>query len=210
MKRWVWALALPVMATGGIAVAQDLTGFGIEAGVSTLGAFVAPTYEINDKLSLRAPLYFGAMSDEFDVDGNTVEGSIDANAIALMADFHPLGNALRVSGGIGIGGYDLSGKTTDLTLDGTTFAGVSEVTIGQKQDLAPVLSVGFNHEFASGLTLFGDIGGRIATYQVSVKTAAPLTPADQADLDASIAGYNDDLAAFGVTPFLAFGIGFRF
>ena len=177
---------------------------------STLGAFVAPTYEINDKLTLRAPLYFGATSGDFDVDGNTVDGRFAVNAVTLMADFSPWGNVIRLSGGIGIGGYDLDGTATDLTLDGNTYAGLSTVSVSQNEDLAPILSVGFHREFANGMTVFGDIGGRIATYQVSVVTSAALSPAEQADLDASVADYNSDLAEIGVTPFVALGLGFRF
>ncbi len=207
----VQAIVLAVLALpGGAVSAQEANRFGFEAGLSTLGAFVAPTYAVNDKLTLRAPLYFGSVSGDFDVDGNTVDASFAVNNVTLMADFKPWGNAVRLSGGIGVGGYDLDGTATDLTLDGNTYAGVSTVALGQKEDIAPILSVGFHREFANGMTLFGDIGGRIATYEVSVVTAGALTPAEQADLEASIADYNSDLAKVGVTPFVTLGLGFRF
>lgn len=196
--------------TGGAAVAQDMGKFGIEAGVSTLGAFVAPTYDVNDRLSLRLPVYLGSTSGDFEVEDNTVDGKFAVNSVALMADFSPWSNAWRVSGGLGIGGYDLSGTTNNLTLDGNTYAGVSTVKVTQNEDLAPILSIGYHKEFASGLTIFGDVGGRIATYQMSVSTEAVLSPADQADLDASLADVNSDLADVGVTPFISFGLGFKF
>lgn len=210
MKLALFLGPLAVMGLVGPSAAQDGGSFRIESGLSTLGVHLAPTFELSDRFSLRAPLHFGAYSDTFDVEGNTVDATIDATNTTLMVDFSPWANALRVSGGVGMGGYVATAEMTDLTLDGNTFTGTSTLRVAQKSSVAPVLSLGFAHQFDNGFALFGDIGGRFATYEASIDTTIALGPSEQADLDASVADINDDLANFWVTPFVTIGFGFEF
>ena len=210
MKVARFAFLSGLFLYGGIAVAQDSSRLGFETGVSTLGAYVAPTYEVNDKFSLRAPLHFGSADQEFEFEGNTVDGTFGVTNGTLMADFSPWATAFRVSGGLGIGGYKATGSVTDIVLDGVTYAGASSVAIQQKQNVAPVLSIGFAKEFNNGFTVFADLGGRITSYEVSVQTEAALTDAEQADLDESVATINNDLSKIWATPFVTIGLGYKF
>lgn len=210
MMRALFLGSLAIVGLVGPSAAQDGGSFRIESGISTLGVHLAPTIELSDSFSLRAPLHFGAFGDSFVVEGNTVDATIDVTNTTLMADFSPWANAFRVSGGVGVGGYVATAEMTDLTLDGNTFTGTSTLRVAQKSPVAPVFSLGFAHQFDSGFALFGDIGGRFATYEASIDTTIALPPSEQADLDASVADINDRLSSFWVTPFVTIGFGFEF
>ena len=210
MKKTFAGFVVTALTLSGGAHAQEIGAFDMEAGVSTLGVYVAPKVAISETFGLRAPLHFGGYSDTFVVEGNDVDGKLGVTNGTLMVDYSPWANAFRMSGGAGIGGYNATGEVTDLTLDGNTFSGTSTVKVAQKSQIAPVLSLGFSHDFANGISIFGDVGARVATYETSVNTTIALTPTEQADLDASLADINDDLAKVWATPFVTFGIGYKF
>ena len=46
----------------------NLDKFDLETGVSTLGFYIGPDYEINKNIKIKTPLYFGKLSQTFDVE----------------------------------------------------------------------------------------------------------------------------------------------
>jgi hypothetical protein len=164
------ALAISIGLSAGPILAQDAGSYRVEAGVSTLGLYLAPTYQINDNWTVRAPLYLGQIKGEYEFEGNTVDGKAGVTNGTLMADYRPWANAIRLSGGLGVGGYQTSGMVTNIELDGVTYAGSSSFAVKQKSLIAPVVSIGVAKEFRNGLTIFADVGARVATYEASVTT----------------------------------------
>lgn len=210
-KLGLATLASCLALTAGMAQAQDLRSpFGFEAGVSTLGAFVAPKYSLSDKVTLRAPIYFGGYEGSFDDEGTTVEGEVSLLSFALVADYQPWANGLRLSGGVVSGGYEItSSSQTSVTLDGNDYNGSFDATFQQENKIAPVLSVGYAKTFGNGLTLSADVGAKIGKYDLTVTSSTDLG-ADQAAFDEDLAEVNRELDQITATPFLSIGLGYRF
>ena len=57
MKTLATLLAVAAMSATGASAQQPLS-YGLETGISTLGAYVAPDFAINDRVHVRVPLYF--------------------------------------------------------------------------------------------------------------------------------------------------------
>lgn len=210
-KPILGAAALVVALIPSASLAQDLpTKMGIEAGVSTLGVYIGPTYKMNDTLTARLPVYIGSTSFSDTYEGNDASVNFNANSAALMADYHPSKNGFRISGGIGLGGYEATTSITDPELDGTVFVGSADFTLEQKNRIVPVVSVGYSKTFDNGFGVLAELGAKIGTYTVTSSNSF-LPAGQQADYDAEIAKINDDLAAdIKATPFLTFGISYKY
>jgi hypothetical protein len=208
MKTAVCTLLLSTIA--GAAFAQDADKkFGVEYGISTLGLYVAPTLALNANSNLRAPLFLGQFSDTFTDNGVTTVGKFSANSMALMGDFQPWANGIRVSGGFAFGGYEISGTSANPEFEGTTYVGSAKILLAQKNTVNPMFSIGYAKQFNNGISILADIGAKVGTYEMSVDTTG-LTIPDQAQFDADLASVNKDLADVGLVPFITLGGVFRF
>ncbi|OZB20018.1 MAG: hypothetical protein B7X55_01760 [Rhodobacterales bacterium 34-62-10] len=196
-------------ATG--AAAQTLEGLSLETGLSTLGFYIAPKMDIAPQWQARAPLYLGSFSDNFDLDGSRVDGKLTSNSIALMADYK-LGDAgFRLSGGVALGGYKLEGTATSLTIEGNTYTGNFTAKLQQKNDLAPVLAVGYARDFGNNWGFVAELGARITTFEITTTGQDAITnPAERAQFDADLAQANRDLEDMKLLPFLTLGVSYRF
>lgn len=211
MKKSI-ALALSITAaTATGAAAQTLEGLSLETGLSTLGFYIAPKMDIAPQWQARAPLYLGSFSDNFDLDGSRVDGKLTSNSIALMADYK-LGDAgFRLSGGVSLGGYKLEGTATSLTIEGNTYTGNFTAKLQQKNDLAPVLAVGYARDFGNNWGFVAELGARITTFEISTTGQDAITnPAERAQFDADLAQANRDLEDMKLLPFLTLGVSYRF
>lgn len=56
--------------------AQNITA---EAGLSTLGLYAAPVYEMNENIDIRVPLYFGSQNYKSTEGGTTIDGKSHQN-----------------------------------------------------------------------------------------------------------------------------------
>lgn len=211
MKKSI-ALALSITAaTATGAAAQTLEGLSLETGLSTMGFYIAPKMDIAPQWQARAPLYLGSFSDNFDLDGSRVDGKLTSNSIALMADYK-LGDAgFRLSGGVSLGGYKLEGTATSLTIEGNTYTGNFTAKLQQKNDLAPVLAVGYARDFGNNWGFVAELGARITTFEISTTGQDAITnPAERAQFDADLAQANRDLEDMKLLPFLTLGVSYRF
>lgn len=196
----------------GAASAQDmgLTNIGVEAGLSTLGLYVAPRAEITPKWGVRAPLYYASFDDSFDVEGSTLDGSLKVGSFGLVADYHPTGGGFRLSGGLAIGGYDVDGASDTLTLDGTGYNGNFVAKFEQRSTVAPVISMGYAGRATSGWAGVAELGLRVTSMQLSVTGQEALPAAQRADFETDLATVNDDLKKLGVLPFANLALAYRF
>ncbi len=197
------------------AAAQDMQNkFGFETGVSTLGFYIGPHYKANDNLVARLPIYFGKIDLDEQFDNNDFNGSFDTASAGLMADYHPFrggfSSGFRLSGGVVVGGYNLSADVTDPEVDGTVYTGTTEMEFKQSDSLAPVLAIGYAKTFNNGFGILAEIGAKFGTYTVTASsdflTGTPL----QADFEEGIRNFNQDLQDLPAIPFLTLGVSYRF
>lgn len=183
---------------------------GVEMGLSTLGTYVAPTYALNSRVSLRAPFHFGDYEGEDSYDGNDLSYKFDLASSAIFVDYKPFEGKFRISAGLGFGGYEAGTTVTDPTLDGTTFPGTYDFKLEQKSDVTPMLAMGYVQPLGKRLSLVGELGGKITTYRVGTDLDAISDPLLRAEMAEEIAEINRDLKDINVTPFATLGVAFRF
>ena len=97
--------------------AQSITA---EVGLSTLGLYAAPVYEMNENIDMRVPLYFGSQNYKSTEGGATIDGKVISESVGVMLDYYPSGSGFRISGGLTTGGYKFDASTASLEFDGTT------------------------------------------------------------------------------------------
>ncbi|KAA2313711.1 hypothetical protein DL237_11230 [Pseudooceanicola sediminis] len=209
MKTTICAATLATLIGATAAQAQD-AALTLDAGLSTLGVFVQPVYALNDRVSLRAPIYYGAFSDTFEFDDNSVDGELKALSAALAANFFPMGTGFFLSGGVAFGGYEANGSTDEITANGSTYTGDFGVSLKQKKTVAPQLSMGFRQKNKGGMTASFEIGARFASYEMSISGAEQLSPQGQSDVADEVAKTNRDLDDYDVIPFLGLSVGWAF
>jgi len=211
VRKTIPILAVLLSGIAGGAAAQSLENFSVEAGLSTLGFYIAPKAEVAPQWTIRAPIYLGRISDTFDADGNDVRGRLTTNSIALMGDYALGGSGFRLSGGVSYGGYILEGSTTSLTLDGTEYTGDFSAKIEQKREFAPVLAVGYTRDLGANWGFVAELGARITSLKVSTIGQDSITnPTERANFDRDLAQVNSDLNDFNILPFLTIGVSYKF
>jgi hypothetical protein len=211
MKKTLPALAVLLSSMAATASAQSLENFSVEAGLSTLGLYIAPKADIAPQWQARAPIYLGSLSDTFDADGSEIDGKITSNSVALMADYKIGGAGFRVSGGFSVGGYVLEGSATTLTLDGTDYTGDFTAKLKQKRNVAPVLAVGYARDLGSNWGIMAELGARITSLKLTTTGQENITDAGKrADFDADLAQVNSDLSDIKVLPFITLGVSYKF
>ena len=220
------SLTVALLGVGTEAAAQlKLLGsgrLGVEAGVSTLGAFIAPELHIIRRLRVRVPVYthkfypvpttlnigpgYGGYDrkegkeNDFEVDF----ASVHMTSTAAIADFYPRRKGLRVSGGFMLGGYHMEGKTTNPVLDGVPYDGDFELTLKTRNFATPLFAVGLQKTIF-GIGVFGELGGLMSTTELTVTGQENLPTDQRAEFNAVVTDINDELSDFGITPFVSIG-----
>lgn len=211
MKKIAIASALFAAAT--TASAQE--NLAVEGGLSTLGAYVAPSFQLRDNLRLRVPVFLGTYSDTFDLEGNKVKGELKVTAAHVMADYYVGGSGFRVSGGLSFGGYEVSGSANTLTIDGKTYTpstGSLDFKLEQKRNIAPVAALGYQKMFGNGnWGISGEVGARLTKMKFTSNGQDNLpTAQSKADYAKEVADINKELDDFAAVPFVSVGVVFNF
>ena len=188
---------------------QAVNSFGVEAGVSTLGVYLGPKVQISDRFAVRLPVYVGSQSTSRTVDDNVVTGKFDLASSALMADYHPFNGAFRMSGGVAMGGYEVTGSITNPVFNNRTYSGLVESTIRQTENTVPVVSFGYAKTFNNGFGILAEVGAKIGTYTLTASDTA-IPNLLKAQFNADVAAANDDLQQIKATPFVTLGMSYRF
>ncbi|WP_439508164.1 hypothetical protein, partial [Yoonia sp.] len=140
--RYLIAIAVCAMAT--TATAQDRGAVSAGLGVTSFGYALEGAYQLRPTLGLRGMIMGGfSIDDTFDYEGSSVNGTADLGGTAVVADYYPLANAWRMSGGLFFSNSDVSGSFTEgaVTYDGKlTF----------ENDVAPMVTTGFRIGFGAG------------------------------------------------------------
>lgn len=181
---------------GTIATAQDVGETSVGVGVSNFGLTLHGEYTLSPNLNLRGIVMGGlSIEDEYEVDDYTVDGEANFGGLAVLADYYPLANAWRISGGLFLPNSEIKGD----------FVGAESFTgeIVFKNDVAPLITTGFRKDFGGSWALSGDVGVIISSLEASTNDT---TPAVQDEVDT----INDDLNDIPVLPYVALALSFSF
>ena len=190
--------------------AQSLETLSVEAGLSTLGLYIAPKVDVAPQWQVRVPLYLGSVSDTFDVDGSDITGKLTSNSIAVMGDYAIGSSGLRLSGGVSFGGYKLEGSANSLTIEGRPYSANFTAKLEQKNDIAPVLAVGYARDLGENWGFMAEIGARFTSFELTTTGQDALLPGDRNQFNADLAQVNRDLSDVKVLPFITLGITYNF
>jgi hypothetical protein len=190
--------------------AQSLENMSVEAGLSTLGFYIAPKMDVSPQWQVRVPLYLGSVSDTFDVDGSDIRGKLTSNSIAMVGDYAIGNSGLRVSGGVSFGGYKLEGSASTLTIEGNRYDGNFASTIEQRNTVAPVLAVGYARDLGENWGIMAEVGARFTSLKVSTTGQEVLDPVVRNQFNFDLEQANRDLRDVKILPFVTLGVTYKF
>lgn len=193
---------------GAMATAQDAGDFTAGFGLSTFGLNLEGAYQIDPQLRVRGALMggFSADYDETDEDG-TVEGDFDLGGLAILADYYPMQNGWRISGGVFF-------SNTELSATGTVdVSGVDEeatVSAAFANDITPMLTTGYEWRFSDGWSLNTEagvlfIGGIDVDFDATDASAQ-----DSIDNDPEVQDAIDDAGDINAFPYLSIGVSYTY
>lgn len=184
-------------AAGTGVTAQQVGDVSVGLGLTNFGVALQGEYRLQPNLGARAMLMGGfSIEDEFEVEDSTVDGKAELGGFAVLADYYPLSNPWRVSGGLFLSNSEVTGEFTD---GGLPYQG--ELTF--ENDVAPLITTGLAYPFGSGWSFSGDVGVIVSSLKVSSNSNDPVVQQDIADL-------NDDLSDIPVFPFIGFGVSYSY
>ena len=189
--------AMAAACLGTVAQAQDIGEISVGVGVTNFGFSLQGEADVAPQVAVRGMIMGGFnIDDTFEVDDAEVDGDAELGGVAILADYYPLSNPWRVSGGLFFSTTEISGEVTDglLTYDG-------EVAL--TNEIAPMITTGFNTDIAPGWALSGDIGVIISSLEVS-------SDDDDADVQDEIDELNSDLEDLPVLPFIGFAVSYTY
>lgn len=200
------ALALTAI-TPAIAQDSDPLGFGVSAGVGSMGLFVEPSYRLTENFGIRAPIGFGSYDTTLTVEGISYDSKLTLGGIGLIADYFPFGSGLRVGGGLWAGQEEIKSNatiTTNTQIGNTNYNNAQLNTkIDPKNAIRPMATIGYSGRI-SRLSLDMDVGV-IGNSAFDVNITETTGTVAQADIDAEIAEIKQGAADVSFMPFLKFG-----
>lgn len=198
MKTKPVILATAFIAASSLAYAQETGDISVGVGVTNLGLALQGEYAINPQTSARAMIMGGFnIDDEFEADDGTVDGEASFGGFAVVADYYPLSNPWRISGGLFISNIDISGTVES---GGEIF----EASLELENSVAPMITTGFKADVAEGWAISGDLGVIISSFEASSDDT--LDADEQAELD----DINSALGDIPVFPFIGFAVSYSY
>ncbi|PJI84544.1 autotransporter-like protein [Yoonia maricola] len=202
LKTLLTATALTTI--GAMAAAQDTGDFTVGTGLSTFGLNLEGAYQIDPQWRARGA-FMGGLSLDFDEtdDGDTVEGEFNLGGLAALADYYPMQNGWRISGGLFL-------SNTDLSASGQVNGDEADVTAEFANKVAPMITTGYDWRFGSGWAMTSEVGV-ILTGGIDIEYEAE-NPADQAAIDADpdVRDAISDAADIKALPYLSLGVSYTF
>jgi hypothetical protein len=197
----------------GAAQSQEKTPFSIGVGAGTLGLSGEVGYRMQE-VGVRAGFNTFTYSRFETRNSINFDQSIKLLSYNVLADWYPMGNGFRVTGGAlinkntiemkGTGGATTIGSTTYSASDVASLRG--EITHNL---IDPYLGVGYVQSLGGGLELSLDLG---AAYQGSSKVTLSSTSnaIAQSDLDAQAAKIKNSSDSMPIYPVLSLKVHYRF
>ncbi len=197
----------------GAAQAQEKSPFSVGFGAGTLGLSGEVGYRMQE-VGVRAG--FNTFTYSRFETRNTInfDQSVKLLSYDVLADWYPMGNGFRVTGGalINRNTIEMKGTTSSATIGSTSYSAADVASLrGEITNnlINPYLGVGYVQSLGGGLELSLDLG---AAYQGSSKvTLSSTTNAiSQSDLDAQAAKIKSSSDSMPVYPVLNLKVNYRF
>ncbi|MGJ8622797.1 MAG: hypothetical protein ACSHW1_08465 [Yoonia sp.] len=209
MKLRTLASATALTAACTIANAQDSGDISVGVGLSTFGANLEAAYQITPDLRARGALMGGLNLDFEESDDADIEGEFNLGGAALLADYYPLQNGWRVSGGLFFSNTDLTATGTVETEPGPVSRSAT-VSAQFENEIAPMITTGYDWSFSDSWALTSELGvifgGGIDLSFETDDAADQAAIDDDPDVQEAIA----DAADITVLPYLSLGVSYRF
>lgn len=202
LKTLLAATALTTI--GAMATAQEAGDVTVGGGLSTFGLNLEGAYQIDPQWRARGVLMGGLGLDfEETEDGDTVEGDFSLGGLAALADYYPMQNGWRISGGLFL-------SNTELDASGQVDGDNADVTAEFSNAVAPMITTGYDWRFGDGWAFTSEIGV-IFTGGIDIEYTAE-NPNDQADIDADpdVQDAISDAEDVNALPYLALGVSYTF
>jgi hypothetical protein len=189
----------------------------VKAGLP--GGIVGYAQPLGSNFGLRVDVAsVGEVQEQRLRDGIQYDAKLKLNRAALLADWFPLGNGFRLTGGVTTNQYRLdmlaSGSGGSLTIGSTTYttSAADGLQVNVKfPTTSPYVGLGWGHQVSKGLRFSADIGAMVGRATLTSTVTGPLAQrVTQADLDAELASFRDSVARLRAVPQLSFGLGYSF
>lgn len=176
-------------------------------------------HTVDDKVVLRAD-YAGlrSRSKDGEHEGIVYKGRVKFARLGLFADYFPVGNGLRLTGGL-----TLNHMSVDLKSDfhgGTVEVGGTSVPVtsadyfnvkARMPHVTPYVGLGWGHHGqAPGWGFFADLGVSVGKPRVTVDTNLDERGVPQADIDREMQELRDSADKIRVIPQVSFGLSYRY
>jgi hypothetical protein len=199
--RRALVLAAALAACG----AAQAAGIGIRAGTTGIGADVA--WGIAPTLSARVG--YSALKWGYDVDTSDAryDGDLKLSNLSGLLDFHPLGPAFRLTGGVILNDnkYQATGRPS-------SGPGSFDATVEPRRSAAPYLGIGWGNVAGAGVNLYADLGVMfMGSPQATLRAncgglSAAQCSAVQSEAARQQAELEDKLKSFKAYPVLNIGL----
>jgi hypothetical protein len=208
------AFTLCIAAICASALAGDVY---VKAGLP--GGIVGYAQPIGSNFGLRVDLAsVGEVQEQRVRDGIQYDAKLKLNRAALLADWFPLSNGFRITGGVTTNQYRLdmlaSGAGGTLTIGSTTYttSAADGLQVAVKfPSTSPYLGLGWGHRVSSGFRFSADVGAMVGRATLSTTVTGPLAQrVSQADLDAELASFRNSVARVRAVPQVSLGLGYSF
>jgi len=183
--------------------AQNITA---EAGLSTLGLYAAPVYEMNENIDVRVPLDFGSQNYKSNEGGTTIDGRVTSESVGVMLDYYPSGSGFHISGELRVGGYNFDASTASTEFDGTTNTSNFDLIIKQDRNIVTVIALGHTRPVGqSEWQILAEAGARFTHLTATVSGQNALAAADKDAFETDFDEFNDELSKNKFIPLIAIG-----
>lgn len=220
--------AIAASALAGTAAAQTSDSrFALGANAGTTGFGLEAQYQVSPRWTVRGG--FDALKYDDEVEGDEIiyDGELDFTTGGVFVDYHPMSSAFFISGGVyfgtrelGVTGTPAPGSIVEIGDEDFTAAEVGTLT-GTLDfgNTAPFVGLGWNTTFTTegrvGFKfLVGAAFGSDPDATLARTGGAPLTPAQQSDLDEDLRQeeleIEDEADGFKIFPVVQLGLAYRF
>lgn len=214
LKKYVFMAFMAAAAASASAQADEIYG-----GVGVTGITLGISRSIAPAVNLRGEYSGGLnMSKNGQRDGIDFKGNLKVQSVSVLADYFPMGNGFRITGGLnfndtkftlnstGIGTATVNGKAVSLAND---FFNI-EV---KQPNVTPYLGIGygFKPDSKSAWDFYADAGVMIGKFTTTTNTSLLNQQGiTQADIDAQTATVRDNVSKLSVLPKVSVGASYRF
>jgi len=193
------------------------TGIYVTGGTTGIG--LGLTQKVAEHWTVRAEYSSYSLSRSITDSDLRYDGTFKLRSAALFGDFRPFAGAFRITGGFSVLTPKVdaiaTSSTGTYTINGTAYPAAGEYIKGSVKypSVMPYLGIGWGYRASGqkGLLAGLDLGAFIGKPKVALTYSPGLIAAvPQADRDAEVRDFKDEVARISYFPVIKIGIGYAF